>query len=236
MMAWFSDVSHDIGGENRMRCDEQPGAVAVAERHFVRVRGHRAVRDRFHAIGHRIATGQHGDHSWPADRVAHLDLQDLRVRVGRTHEIRVGLTRYAEIVCVLPRAGEQPWVLATQHRFPDALRGMALTGRQKRHRALSSKWVLAGVYAFPTTLGSLGFVVPGRPTCEKAFDRRLLNPCLDSLSDASLCRARAARAATAGSLISVPAAPRHAPPDFGCGRERRTWRTSRADLSSHKPL
>src|SRR6516162_707920 len=118
-----------------MRCDEKHGAVAAAERHFVRVCGHRAVRYGFQAIGRRIATGQHSNNTWPADRVCDVDLQDLRVWVERTHEIRVGLARQAEIVCVLPRSGEQPCVLAARRRFPDALRGMAFTGCQKRHRA-----------------------------------------------------------------------------------------------------
>ena len=71
---WFSDVSHDINGENRMRCDEKPGTVAIAERHLVWVRGHRAVRDRPQAISRRVSARQHDNHAWPIDRVCDVDL------------------------------------------------------------------------------------------------------------------------------------------------------------------
>ena len=54
------------------------------------------------------------------------------------------LARQAEIACVLSSAGEQSCVLAARYRFPDAMRGMALAGCQKRHRVLSSKCLLLG--------------------------------------------------------------------------------------------
>ena len=128
-----------------MWCDEDPGAVAVAKRHFVRVRRHPAVRDRFRAIGRRIAAGQHRNDSWPTDRLRHIRLYDRRVRVERSHEVRVGLAWQVEIVCVLSCAGEQSCVLTSRHRFPDAIRGKAFTGRQKRHQALITKCVSANV-------------------------------------------------------------------------------------------
>jgi hypothetical protein len=143
----FSNVSHGIASENRMRCDEKPGAVAVAERHLVRVRRHRAMRDRFQPLRRRIASGQRGDDPWPTDRLCHIYLHDLRVGVGRTYEIPMELARQAEVTCVLSGTGEQSCVLAARYRFSDAMRGIALAGGQKRHKVLSPKCLLVdGLY------------------------------------------------------------------------------------------
>jgi hypothetical protein len=111
----FPDIAHGIAGENRVRCDEKLGAVAAAERYFVWICRHRAVRDRSQAVRRRVATGQHCDDPGSADRLCHIHLRDLRVRMWRTHQVRVGLAWQAEIVCVLPCAGDQPCFLAARH-------------------------------------------------------------------------------------------------------------------------
>ena len=79
----LADISHGIAGQNRMGRDKEPGAVAIAQLHLVRVRRHRAVRYRGEAIARRIAAGQHREHTGAADRPGHINLRNRRVRVRR---------------------------------------------------------------------------------------------------------------------------------------------------------
>jgi len=64
-----------------MRRDEVGGAVAVAQLWLVRVRRHRAVRNRLEPVGGHVGAGQHGDHARHLERAGHIDTDDARVRM-----------------------------------------------------------------------------------------------------------------------------------------------------------
>ena len=78
----LADQPHaTIRRQRRMRRDEVGCAVAVAQLWLVRVRRHRAVRNRLEPVGGHVGAGQHGDHARHLERTGHIDTDDARVRM-----------------------------------------------------------------------------------------------------------------------------------------------------------
>ena len=84
-------VARPVGGQRRVRRDEDRRVLGAGEGVLVRVGRHRAMGDVREAVGRRVPSGQHREHARHGKRVGKIDPSDPRVRVRRTHEACVGL-------------------------------------------------------------------------------------------------------------------------------------------------
>jgi hypothetical protein len=117
--------------QNRVRCQEEGRAAAALERHLMRVRRHRTVRDRLQAVPFGIAAGQHReDARHPLGRSG-IDARDQRMRVRRPDHTGVALAREVRLVGKAPAAGQQPGILAPPNRLADPLRRDLLSRSQE---------------------------------------------------------------------------------------------------------
>ena len=90
-VAGFSDC------QNRVRRDEERGAVVATQRHLVRVRRHGPVRDRLQAVLRRVAADQDRENARRTDPRSDVDADDPRMRVRRADQ----LVAYDPRVCIL---------------------------------------------------------------------------------------------------------------------------------------
>ena len=71
-------------------------------------------------VRREVATREHGEDAARATGRRRVDRADGRVRVGGTNHDRVGLMGQVHVVRVAPEPLEQPRILDTAHRLPDA--------------------------------------------------------------------------------------------------------------------
>jgi len=112
-VAGFSDC------QNRVRRDEERGAVVATQRHLVRVRRHGPVRDRLQAVLRRVAADQDRENARRTDPRSDVDADDPRMRVRRADQLGIGLARQVHVIGVPARPSQKAHVLAPPKRFAD---------------------------------------------------------------------------------------------------------------------
>src|SRR5215469_6806949 len=94
---------------------------------------HRPMRDRLQTVPIGVAASQYREDPWRAFCSRDIDPRDPRMRIPRTEETGIRLTRQIHVVRKASRAGQQPRVLEPPNRLTDPLRSDLLSRSQKRH-------------------------------------------------------------------------------------------------------
>ena len=115
----LADMAHLVGRQQHLRADKDRAAIGAGQLHIVAGRRHRGVRDRLEPVGKAILAGKDAEHPRHRHRLAAVDLDDPRMRMGRAHDRGIDLPRQGEIVAEPAAAGQQPLVLLAPHRLAD---------------------------------------------------------------------------------------------------------------------
>ena len=125
--------AHGVGGQGGMGRDEELGAVAAAQRNFVRIHRHGTVRNGPNAIVLGVRAGENGDHPRSRQRAADVDVDNAGVRVRRPDDVGVGLPGEVDVVGEPALAGDEPRVLAAADGLAEALRGLVSAVIEEGH-------------------------------------------------------------------------------------------------------
>ncbi len=117
----FSDMAHLVGGEKKMRPDEQRSLARGGELHVVTRLGQRVVGDRAEPVRGGVGAGEDAEHARHGFGARGIDRDDARVRVGRADHRRAGLSVEMEVVAEAAAPGDEPRILRAHARLADRL-------------------------------------------------------------------------------------------------------------------
>jgi hypothetical protein len=117
---WFAYVSHLVLGKRQVRQLQRRSLLAERLDLVVdRIRRISAMLDAACAGGDEVIGRQHSNHAEQSARGRPIDTRHAGMRVGGSHENRMGLSGIRYVVGVVPLPGYQPRILKPRHPAAD---------------------------------------------------------------------------------------------------------------------
>jgi len=101
----FADIAGFAERQNRVRRDQERRAVAAAQRHLVRVRRHRPLRDWLQAIRRGVGSRKHREDAQRTGRRHDTEAEDPGMGVRRANHIGIDLAGQAHVIGIFAGPG-----------------------------------------------------------------------------------------------------------------------------------